>query len=209
MAKQFFISATGTDIGKTFVLENLVQNLLSKNHDVFAIKPVISGFDPLNTTSDLAKILGVLKKEINQNNFEAISPWRFKAPLSPNIAAALEGKKIDFDKVIEFCLAKISAARKADQYLFIEGAGGIMTPVSDDKTYLDLAKKLNIPLILVMGNYLGTISHSLTAIKAIEAEDVEIDRIILNIRKNDVLDFKQNLQTLKNFTRIKIELMGN
>lgn len=200
MTRQLFITATGTDVGKTFILSKFCQKLSQENRRFFAIKPIISGFNYDDSESDSAKILKILHKDFNQENLDQISPWRFKAPLSPNIAAKLENRIIDFSQVVEFCREKILVAKKLSQDLLIEGAGGVMTPITDDKTYLDLIVELQIPVILVTSNYLGTISHTLTALKAMIVSGVEIEQMILNCRDSDEIDPRQIIQTLKNFT---------
>jgi dethiobiotin synthetase len=192
MSRQFFITATGTDIGKTFMLEKLC----GLQPDFDAIKPIISGFDYDDFQSDSAKILRLLKRDFNEKNLNDISPWRFTAPLSPNIAADLENKIINFSEVVDFCRKKISAAKKSNQFLYIEGAGGVMTPITNDKTFCDLMAQLKIPAILITGNYVGTISHTLTAIKALEFYKIKIAKIIINSR--DYSGLEANLKTLRN-----------
>lgn len=201
---QFFVTATGTDIGKTFCTLKLCQKLKSEGKNVMVLKPIISGFDDNDDNSDSAKILKILDKDLNQKNLDEISPYRFKAPLSPNVAADLENKEIDFSKLVGFCKNKILEARKNNSYLFIEGAGGVMTPITNQKTFLDLIKELEIPVILVTANYLGTISHTLTAIESLKAHQIEIDRIIFNVKDNEI-DKKGNIETLRKFTKIPID----
>ena len=79
-----------------------------------------------------------------------------------------------------------------------------MTPINDQFTYLDLMKSLKIPVILVTLSYLGTISHTLSAIKCLEDEDIEINRIILN-HYNRKFDNEGNFINLKQFSTINIE----
>jgi dethiobiotin synthetase len=201
---QFFITATGTDIGKTFVLTNLCKKLINEGKQVVAIKPIISGFSDDNLQSDSALILRALNQEISLQNIAAISPYRFIAPLAPNVAAALENREINFPELVKFCQDKINKSINNNQYLFIEGAGGVMTPITNQKTFIDLISTLKIPAILVSGNYLGTISHTLTAIKTMQSYNIEIAKIILNCRDGDKIDAKQNLKTLQNLTDIKI-----
>lgn len=209
ISKQFFVTATGTDIGKTFIVEKLCRKLIAEGEKVVVIKPIISGFAFDDLNSDSAKILKVLGREVNQQNLAAISPFYFKAPLSPNIAAALENKTINFSQVVNFCQQQIAAAQKSASYLLIEGAGGVMSPVNDDKTFADLIAQLKIPAILVTGNYLGTISHTLTAIAALKMHNIVIDKIILNCRGDDQINFKDNLKTLRKFTDVDIELINH
>ncbi len=205
---QFFITSTGTDIGKTFVLTNTCQKLIADGKKVTAIKPIISGFKDDDPNSDSAKILQILGLDLTLENLNNISPYRFSAPLSPNIAAALENKNINFRELIQFCQKHIYQAQKNNSYLLIEGAGGVMTPITDDKVFADLISELNIPAILVVGNYLGTISHTLTAIKTILAYNIKIAEVILNCRDDDKIDVKDTLRILGNFTNIKISING-
>jgi dethiobiotin synthetase len=201
---QFFITATGTDIGKTFVLEKLSNKLLLEGKKVDLIKPIISGFEGDDQNSDSAKILKILKLDLNQENLDKISPYRFSKPLSPNIAAKLEDKNIDFEELEEFCQNKILEAKTSSSYLFIEGAGGIMTPINNQKTFIDLISALKIPAILVVGNYLGTISHTLCAIKILEYNQIKIDKIIFNQKEGEIDNFG-NFETLQKFTDIQID----
>ncbi len=203
---QFFITATGTDIGKTFIVEKICQQLIQDGKKVSAIKPIISGFNDDDLNSDSAKILRVLGQNFTPENLNNISPYRFTAPLAPNIAASLENKNIDFSELVNLCQNKITLAKKNNQYLLIEGAGGVMTPITDDKTFADLISALNIPAILVVGNYLGTISHTLTAIKAMQAYNIKISQLILNCRADDKIAVADNLKMLQNFTDLSISI---
>lgn len=205
---QFFITSTGTDIGKTFVVENICRQLIKDGKKVAAIKPIISGFRDDDLNSDSAKILKVLGLNFTPENLNKISPYRFLAPLAPNVAAALEHKNINFAELINFCKNEISLTKKNNQYLLIEGAGGVMTPITDDKVFADLIVELNIPTILVVGNYLGTISHTLTAIKAMLAYNIKISEVILNVRDDDKIDAGDTLRMLKGFVAdIKISTL--
>jgi dethiobiotin synthetase len=178
--KIYFIAAVGTDIGKSFFIEKICRVLRKNNRAVVALKPVVSGFVDDDKNSDPAKILAALGLELSEKNLDAISPWRFTQPLSPHFAAKNSGKKIDFLVLKNFCLEKISAAKKNDQFLFIEGAGGVMTPINDDKTFLDLAAELQIPTLLLTANYLGAISHTLCAVEALKARKIPVEKILIN-----------------------------
>jgi len=208
MSEQLFITATGTEIGKSYYVQKICANYKKENKKFFAIKPVISGFDVNDENNDSSLILKSLNLENNLENLDKISPWRFEEALSPNIAAKLENKEIDLDKVINFCQQEINKAKEKNTNLLIEGAGGVMTPINDKFTYLDLIKKLQIPAILVTANYLGTISHTLTAIKILENEGIKIAKIILNCKEKEI-DYRQNLENLKNFTDVKIEILDS
>ncbi len=88
-----FITATGTDVGKTFVAASLIGHLRQMGRVVEAIKPVVSGFDPTQAaTSDPAVLIKALGVPVTPQAIEQISPWRFRAPLSPDLAARREGR---------------------------------------------------------------------------------------------------------------------
>ena len=153
-----FITATGTELGKTYVTCRLIEALRARGADVDAIKPVLSGFEPADAaTSDSGLILNALGRPLTTAAIDAISPWRFKAALSPDMAAEREGARLTLDQVATFC------RKPRAKLALIEGAGGIMSPLGHDFTNLDLIKALDARTILIAGTYLGTISHTLTA----------------------------------------------
>lgn len=198
---KYFIVSTGTDAGKTFLVSEICKKLRAKNITCDAIKPVASGFneDDLHNSanrnsadkylqSDCAKILQSLGQEFSIKNVENITPWRFNAALAPSIAAKIENREINFDELQNFCRKKI--LQMQNDFLFIEGAGGVMTPLSDDKTFLDLITVIKIPVILLAQNYLGAISHTLCAVEALRSRAVAIERIIINDHQNQNREVK-------------------
>jgi dethiobiotin synthetase len=150
-------------------------------------------------------LLKALGRDSGLRNIKEISPYRFSAPLSPNIAANLENKNVNFEELIKFCQNAINKSKNNNHHLFIEGAGGVMTPITHNKSFADLISALEISTILVVGNYLGSISHTLTAIKAMQSYNIKIDKIILNCR-DDLTYLDDHIKTLKNFTDVKIVL---
>src|SRR5262245_57034109 len=141
-----FIAGTGTDIGKTYVTALLARTLHEKGHEVCALKPVISGFDANNFAgSDTALLLQALGEEVSDETIAAISPWRYAAPLAPNMAAKREGRPVpDFNAVVSWCKAHGGSA-------IVEGVGGVMSPLTDTTTNLDWIVGLACPAILVGG----------------------------------------------------------
>lgn len=199
---KYFIIATGTNIGKTYVSCSIIRNLIRKNNSVLGLKPIISGWEENNDEMDSNKILKAMGREANIENIETISPWRFSAPLSPDMAANLENTEVDFQEVVDFC----NKAKDLSEYLIIEGAGGVMTPINTSKTFLDLIEEVNIPAILITGSYLGSISHTLTAVNALKSRNIIIDRIIISESENGV-DIFDTKKTLSNFCDRKIEIL--
>jgi dethiobiotin synthetase len=174
----YFITATGTDLGKTFVARGLIRALRGRGRTVAALKPVMSGYEPAEATgSDSGLLLAALGRPVTQEAIEAISPWRFAAPLAADMAAAREGRTLDIRDVVRFCRDAIAANRDV---LLIEGAGGVMSPVNADHVMLDWMTALGLPVIVVAGSYLGTISHSLTALDVLARRSLKVAALVIS-----------------------------
>ena len=170
-----FVTGTGTDIGKTFLSAALIRHWRAAGHTVAAFKPVASGFDPATAaTSDPGLLLAALGRPPTE--IEKISPWRFAAPLSPDMAAAREGRALDFEAIVKFSR---QATASADRVL-IEGVGGLMVPLDASHTVLDWISALRLPVLLVAGSYLGTISHTLTALRVLAQRNLTIAAIAVS-----------------------------
>lgn len=172
------ITGAGTDIGKTYVACRLIEALRARGETVDAFKPVISGFDAATPTqSDSGRLLAALGTPITAATIERISPWRYFAPLAADQAAAREGKRIIFDDVLGACRARIA---ETNGLLLIEGAGGIMSPLSENTTFLDLFAALAAPVVIVGGAYLGAISHTATAIAAARGRGLSVRATVIS-----------------------------
>jgi dethiobiotin synthetase len=199
-----FITGTGTDVGKTFVAAGLIRYFRGLGQPVAALKPLVSGFDPAAPSgSDPAILIEALGREVNPEELKRISPWRFRAPLSPDMAARAENKAIDLQAVVAFCRAEIAGS---DGALLIEGIGGIMVPLDGRHKVLDLMSLLNLPLILVAGSYLGTLSHVLSAQDVILRHAFDLRAIVVSETEAAPAPLEATLATLANFA--KAPLLG-
>jgi dethiobiotin synthetase len=178
-----FVAGTGTDIGKTYVTAALLRGLITAGRVVDALKPIVSGFDEAAPAgSDPAVLLEAMGRSVTPEALDRIAPWRYRAALAPNQAARLEGRTVDANAVIGFCRSRIAAA--GEGLVFVESAGGIMSPLDDGLTMLDFAQALAAPVLLVAGSYLGTISHTLTAAEVIGAVGLKISAVVVNESEN-------------------------
>jgi dethiobiotin synthetase len=172
-----FITSSGTGIGKTFVTLRLIAELEARGRSVRALKPVASGFDAAQPEgSDTALLLRAQGLDLTAECLDAASPWRFTAPLSPDMAARAERRSIPFAALVAHCRA---ASARAGVTL-IEGIGGVMVPLDTEHTVLDWIEALGAPALLVVGSYLGSLSHSLTAAAALQERGVTIAAIIVS-----------------------------
>ncbi len=172
MSQQFIITGTGTGIGKTLAAAILMLGL-----DADYWKPLQSGTP---TDTDTVKALTALPA----SRFHKES-YVFKQPLSPHIAAEMEGITID--------VANIKAP-PTPRSLLVEGAGGLMVPVTRSLLMIDLFKSLGAPVILCARTELGTINHTLLSVEALRARGIPLHGLIFlgpemkNTRKT-ILDF--------------------
>ena len=158
--KHFFITGIGTGIGKTILSAVLVEKLKA---DYW--KPVQSGgLD----SSDSLKVRGLIS---NTQSFIHPESYRLSQPFSPHKSAAIDGIAIELQNIVP---------PKTNNNLIIEGAGGLMVPLNNNFLMIDLIKKLNVPVILVSQNYLGSINHTLLSINALKQYNISIRGIIFN-----------------------------
>ncbi len=178
MARKFFITSTGTGIGKTYVTAALIRAARSRNLTVAATKPVISGFDKREIeASDTGQILAALGEAPSEAAIARVSPWRYAAPLAPSMAARAEGKLLDCEALFSF---SNNLLHEQVDLALIEGVGGVMVPLDERKTVLDWIAASAAPVVLVVGDYLGAISHSLTAVEVLRIKGVEIAAVVVS-----------------------------
>jgi dethiobiotin synthetase len=174
---------------------------------VDAIKPVVSGFDPEKALdSDPGLLLHALGLPVTPQEIDRISPWRFREALSPDIAAEREGRSIDVDTVISFCRTMIDQRRGI---LLIEGIGGVMVPLDAERTVLDVMMALQMPLILVAGSYLGTISHTLTALDALYRRGLSVMATIISETPGSSVSLDDTVAAITRFAEPVIGLPRN
>lgn len=176
--KAFFVTGTGTEVGKTFVASGIIRSARKAGRQAIAIKPIISGFDPLRPEeSDAGRLLAAMEMKLTPQTIAAISPWRYQAAVSPDMAAAMEGRAINLPQVITFCEAAI---KQAPDMILVEGVGGVMVPLDRWHTVRDWIAGLHIPALLVAGSYLGAISHILTAAEALNTRGIMIAGVVIS-----------------------------
>lgn len=161
----YFVTGIGTNVGKTIVSAILTEALKA---DYW--KPIQSG---TNEGLDTATI-----KSLISNSKTVIHPesYLLKEPLSPNIAAKIDGVSIALESII---------LPNTKNHLIIEGAGGLMVPINNKHYVIDIAKKINCEIILVISNYLGCINHSILSIDYLLKNNFKIKYLIFNGHFNE------------------------
>jgi len=197
MAK-YFITGIGTGIGKTLISAVLTEKL---NADYW--KPIQSG--------DLESSDSLTIESLISNTKTVIHPesYRLTQPLSPHLSAKLDGIEIDLNRI---------NIPVTDNDLIIEGAGGLMVPLNESELIVDLIKKLNVEVILVSQNYLGSINHTLLSINLLNQYEIPVKGIIFNgdenieteryIQQYAKIKKLGNVPSLKNIDKEKVVAAG-
>ena len=204
MAKKIFITATGTDIGKTYVSALILKKMKEAGLNCGYFKPVLSGVIEDNgklVESDCNYVVNTAKLSASAD--ECVVYW-WKEAVSPHLAAQRAGDVINIKKI------KSALAEKENKYdyILIEGAGGITCPLrleSGEKYLLkDLIKELKTGIIIVADGGLGTINSVLLTVEYAKANNINIEGIILNNFNPDSFMHQDNLKQIEYLTNYKV-----
>jgi dethiobiotin synthetase len=194
-----FVTSTGTDIGKTFVARGMIRELRARGRSVEALKPVITGFDPrMVHASDTGRLLQALGRELTPDHIDAVSPYRLRDPVSPDLAARRGGSRIDFAALSGLCRDAIARHRDA---LIVEGIGGIMVPLDERHTVLDWMVEIDLPLLVVVGSYVGTLSHTLTALDVLDHNDLKVAAVVISETPASAAGLEETAATIRRFVK--------
>ena len=183
-----FITATGTGIGKTFVACCMTWQLKEKRKDVYTIKPIITGFED-GKENDTT----LLQSLQPGTSVEDISPWRYQTPIAPSQAAQREGRAIDSNEVIRFCKDAI----KSHEITLIEGIGGALVPLRPNYMVVDWIRALDIPVLVVTGSYLGTLSHTFTCLESLTSRNIPVKGVVVSQSEEELIDLDETLSALQ------------
>jgi dethiobiotin synthetase len=170
MGKSVFIIGTDTDCGKTTVTAALATYGRSIDIDVGVMKPFESASDD-----------SLLLREASESSdpVQLINPYHFDEALAPGVAAKRAKQDVSFEHIQDIH----EKLQDQHEWLLIEGAGGLMVPLQNKKTHIELLKQLNVPVLLIARLGLGTINHSLLTLAVLEQHEITCLGIILNEQK--------------------------
>jgi dethiobiotin synthetase len=170
-----FVTGTDTDVGKTYVSSIILRELTDAGFRIGASKPACSGAGLENGVPRWAD-LDQLAEAAGISDIDQICNQKFQAPLAPPVAARLEGLQPNLSAMQENLLAWESRA----DIVVVEGVGGLLCPLTDQKSVADFAAWVGFPLLIVARLGLGTINHTLLTIEAAERRNLAVAGIILN-----------------------------
>ena len=169
----FFVTGTGTEVGKTVVAAAIARAAAARGDAVAVFKPAVSGLDDLDGAEPDHELLR--RAAGSSQSDDEVAPYRYGPPVSPHLAAGLAGEAIDPQRLRE---AARAAGAVAD-VLVTEGVGGFLVPLRADYLVRDLAVELGLPVVIAASPGLGTINHTLLTIEAVRAAGLDPRLVVL------------------------------
>ncbi len=176
MGKGLFIAGTDTGVGKTFVAGTLATLLRSRGIDVGVMKPAETGCPRWEGRLQPQDALYLQQRAGSGDPLEEICPYPLELPAAPSVAAHAEGLVVDLDRIVK--LFSRLAARH--QLTLVEGAGGLLVPLTETADYTHLIRRLRLPILLVARASLGTINHTLLTVNWARHLQLPILGVVIN-----------------------------
>ena len=195
----WFITGTDTEVGKTFSTCALLHVLKNREISAIGMKPIAAGTDAEGKNDDVEALIAASNVQAPR---DLINPYLFQPPIAPHIAAQEAGCRIDLAHIVK----AFNELRAMADCVLVEGVGGFCVPLGAQTDTADLAKQLNLPVILIVGMRLGCINHALLTQQAIAASGLKLAGWIANRIDPAMSRFEENLAALKE--RMQAPLLG-
>jgi dethiobiotin synthetase len=203
-----FIAGTDTSVGKTLVSGLLARYVNEASGNAVVQKWIQTGSAPL--AEDVVEHFSLMKKDMNiflkENaiDFDVLCPYCFKLPASPHLAAKKENVEIEKNKIID----AYRLLEEKFETVFVEGAGGALVPYSDDYFILDIVSELEMPVIVVSENKLGSINRALCTIEVLKVRGLKVLGIVFNQAAKDDSEIDNNKDILDDNPKVINRLSG-
>ena len=199
----FFVTGTDTEVGKTLVSGALIVKLREQQINAIGFKPVVAGTYKDKSGRTLNEDLETLRIASNLSHSKlSLCPYVLDKPAAPHLVAAQQGLKLEMS-VMHNAFQDI---QKHADCIVVEGAGGLLIPLNKDEDLGGFAKKIDLPIIFVVGMKLGCLNHALLTYEAIKARNLKIAGWIANALEEEMPLLQGNLQTLR--ARIDAPFLG-
>jgi dethiobiotin synthetase len=200
MKRVYFVAGTDTGVGKTFASCVMLKAAEQKSLRTLALKPVAAGCDLVELANGKMQwqnedAIALIDNMSVKLPYSQVNPVALEVPASPHISADLESKVVRADRIVGYCRG---AMMTPADFVLIEGAGGWRVPISPSETMADIAKQLELKVILVVALKLGCLNHALLTAEAIRRDGLELAGWVGNRVGLEPMDYEeQNIATLK------------
>nr|WP_315481571.1 dethiobiotin synthase [uncultured Undibacterium sp.] len=189
----YFITGTDTEIGKTFTTSALLRAFAKQGNSTLGMKPIASGAEEIDGVLHNEDVDSLVAASSVKAPQDIVVPYLMRTPAAPHIVAAVENVKMD----VQHIASCYQQAQQLADVVLVEGVGGFCVPLDDETSTVDLAQRLALPVILVVGMRLGCINHALLTAQAIKASGLRLAGWVANTVDTDMKFFEENVQTLK------------
>jgi len=197
-----FVTGTDTGVGKTRVATALLRAFARRGLRAVGMKPVAAGCERIDGAL-VSEDVAALAAASNMNlPVDLINPYRFQPAIAPHLAAELAGETISLQRIRD---AYVALAARADRVV-VEGAGGFLVPLNEREDFGDLARILELPVLLVVGMRLGCLNHALLTAEAVQRRGLQFAGWVANRLDAQMSAFEQNVQILRE--RLGAPLLG-
>ena len=199
----YFVTGTDTDVGKTLIATALLNAANQLKLSTAAVKPVAAGCEDTAEglrNSDALLLQSTMSCKLS---YQQVNPVALKDPIAPHIAAQREGRNLTVSRLVGFCRGVMM---QRPEFMVVEGAGGWLVPLNNRETLADLARELELPVIMVVSMRLGCVNHALLTAQAISATGLPIAGWVANTVGEQMPCYQENIETLKR--RIPAPLIG-
>jgi dethiobiotin synthetase len=201
-SRGYFVTGTDTGVGKTRIATALLRAFASRGLRAVGMKPVAAGCKRVDGALVNEDVTALMAASTVAAPVELINPYRFQSAIAPHLAAELAGETISLQRIGD---AYVALAARADRVV-VEGAGGFLVPLNEREDFGDLARLLELPVVLVVGMRLGCLNHALLTAEAVRRRGLQFTGWVANRLDARMSAFEQNVQTLRE--RLGAPLLG-
>jgi dethiobiotin synthetase len=201
-----FVTGTDTGAGKSVLSAVLLAAMRAAGEDVRAHKPAVTGLDePIEgwpADHELLALAAGMQPE-------EVAPLRYGPAVSPHLAGALAGQPLDREQLLANARIALASAAEAGQTLVVEGVGGLLVPLAEDLTVLDLARDIDLPMLIAARPGLGTINHTLLTLHTARGAGLDVRAVVLTPwpEHPSVLEHS-NRETLSRLGEVEVEVLA-
>jgi dethiobiotin synthetase len=201
-SRGYFVTGTDTGVGKTRIATTLLRAFASRGLRAVGMKPVAAGCKRVDGALVNEDVTALMAASTVAAPVELINPYRFQSAIAPHLAAELAGETISLQRIGD---AYVALAARADRVV-VEGAGGFLVPLNEREDFGDLARLLELPVVLVVGMRLGCLNHALLTAEAVQRRGLRFAGWVANRLDATTPAVEQNAQTL--CKRLDAPLLG-
>lgn len=197
-----FITGTDTGVGKTRVATALLRAFARRGLRAVGMKPVAAGCERINGALVSEDVVALAAASNVNLPVDLINPYRFQPAIAPHLAAELAGETISLQRIRD---AYVALAARTDRVV-VEAAGGFLVPLNEHEDFGDLARLLELPVLLVVGMRLGCLNHALLTAEAVQRRGLQFAGWVANRLDAQMPAFEQNVHALRE--RLGVPLLG-